>query len=124
MRSLAERRAKYFAMRDVAGMLRSLEYAAVTATKTSSVNKAVVEGVAREMARKFTAAYLKSIGDSPAFPRDLTEANNLLQVSVIEKAVYEVNYEIANRPDWVEIPVSSLLAFLNADYQMRFVGTD
>jgi trehalose synthase-fused probable maltokinase len=96
MRPLAERRAKRIPLTDVAGMLRSFAYAAAAAGRDDDAGAAAA----------FLDAYRAEAGAA------VDDA--LLRFFVLERAVYEVGYEIANRPDWVSIPVRGILALLGA----------
>jgi trehalose synthase-fused probable maltokinase len=108
MRPLAARRAKHNALRDVAGMLRSLDYAAAVAGREGG------KGVAHEGAwleaatQSFLDAYLEGAEASPCCPRDRGSALRLVQFFTIEKALYEILYELANRPGWVGIPLRAV----------------
>ena len=107
-RPLAERRAKRSPLRDVAGMLRSFNYAAAVA------------GVARrptveERARAEFLAGLRRRDRRRAACSPAPEATErLLRIFELEKAVYELRYELANRPDWVHVPVGGILRLLEA----------
>ncbi|MCF3936578.1 maltose alpha-D-glucosyltransferase [Acuticoccus sp. M5D2P5] len=116
-RSLDERRAKSSPLRDVAGMLRSFDYAAAMALSrwrdTHEVNaeEARVKALAwRDASRRdFLAAYLDTLGD--AAPADeLTAA--LLDLFTLQKAIYEIGYELSNRPAWVRIPLAGVMDVL------------
>ena len=110
-RSLAERRAKRSPLRDVAGMLRSFNYAAAVA----GIPGSPVEDAARA---EFLAGYDDAIAGSGLLAgADATE--RLLRIFELEKVVYELRYELANRPDWVSVPVGGILRLLEA---RRLVG--
>ena len=98
-RSLPERRLKQSPLRDVAGMLRSFAYAVSVA------------GVAHEIeigARdEFLDGYWGAVEGSSVLPPRET-AERLLRIFELEKAIYELGYELANRPDWVEVPVRGI----------------
>ena len=119
-RSLEERRAKAFALRDVAGMLRSLDYAAAAAlrdrTGAGEEERAVAraERWRRRARRQFLDAYAEGIAGSPAHPEGEFAAA-LLDLFLIQKAAYEVGYEMSFRPDWVGIPLRGLLGILEGD---------
>jgi maltose alpha-D-glucosyltransferase/alpha-amylase len=100
LRPLAERRQKHTPLRDVAGMLRSLGYAAATAE---------VDAGWEEQARAaFTNGYLDAAGRAPFLPAEADALTRALAVLELEKAAYEVVYEANNRPDWIPIPVRGL----------------
>jgi maltose alpha-D-glucosyltransferase/alpha-amylase len=121
-RSLDERRAKSHALRDVAGMLRSLDYAAQSALRwaeSSGTDGEEADALIRDWhkgaVRDFMAAYDGVIAESPAHPDDPRFAAALLDLFVIQKAVYEVGYELASRPAWVDIPLSGLLDLIDEE---------
>jgi len=116
MRPLAERRAKHACLRDVAGMLRSISYAAATATrrlppedKTGRDDLMAWEG---EAATVFSEAYFAAATGIGGLPSDRAEAERIVHFFMVEKALYEVAYELANRPDWVEIPLRGTLSLI------------
>ena len=120
-RSIAERRAKFSPLRDVAGMLRSLDYAAAATLRDRAASPAGDERAEaraeawRARARaQFLDAYREEIHGSPAHP-EAGFADALLDLFLIQKAAYEVGYEMAFRPDWVGIPLSGLLRILDGD---------
>src|SRR5205807_370333 len=108
-RPLAERRRKRSPLRDVAGMMRSFAYAA------SAVE--ILRGAAppdgwEERARKeFLESYLETV-DPNLMPSGRQAIDRLLAIFELEKAVYELRYELNNRPDWVRIPVAGILRLL------------
>ena len=121
VRSLEERRAKRSPLRDVAGMLRSFDYAAAAALKfydemtpdrlTSAAEHALIW---RNLTiDAFLGGYIDAIGDCLAFPEDPSTAMQLLDLLILEKALYEIYYEAANRPSWLPIPVNGVLAILD-----------
>jgi predicted trehalose synthase len=67
------------------------------------------------MQSRFLTAYVAAIAGCVSFPDDLGQAGDLLELCLIEKALYEVHYEIANRPDWVNIPIAGLLATMDSN---------
>ncbi|HCG29136.1 MAG TPA: hypothetical protein DEU95_05195 [Chloroflexi bacterium] len=58
------------------------------------------------------AGYLEAAGDAPFLPRDSSDLALLLDIFLLDKAVYELGYELNNRPGWVRIPLSGLLGQL------------
>jgi trehalose synthase-fused probable maltokinase len=110
-RSLPERRRKRSPLRDVAGMLRSFAYVASAAP----LLKGIVpppdwEGRARGV---FLEAYRASV--DPSLLPSGAAMDKLLQVFELEKAVYELRYELNNRPDWLPIPVAGIVRLLDAE---------
>ncbi|HLB44698.1 MAG TPA: maltose alpha-D-glucosyltransferase [Candidatus Limnocylindrales bacterium] len=119
-RPLSERRHKRSALSDVAGMLRSFHYAAYGTLLNPRVGGAVRrEDVARlepwatawyvNVCAAFLGAYLREAAGQPFVPRDRAELIALLELSMLQKVLYELNYELNNRPDWVSIPLRGLL---------------
>jgi trehalose synthase-fused probable maltokinase len=119
-RPLAERRAKWSPLRDVAGMQRSFSYLAESAIRAALkevpdagdavATQAHAWQASAEMA--FANAYLASLGPSPIVPRDLAAVDILRRAFLIDKATYELGYELNNRPDWLPIPLAGLLRLL------------
>lgn len=115
MRTLVERRGKYICIRDVAGMLRSFDYACASQTRGLEAPRAneQLRKTADMMKSTYLNHYLLTIADFPSFPRDLNQADNILNLCLVEKAFYEIEYEMSNRPDWVDIPIAGLLSMLD-----------
>ena len=120
-RPLAERRQKRSALQDVAGMLRSFHYAAYAAffeQVSGGAQPSDVETFTQYWHRWVSVAYLQSyleIARSAAFlPQSDAELKTLLDAYLLEKAVYELGYELNNRPDWVKIPLQGILQTLQA----------
>jgi maltokinase len=111
-RSLPERRRKRSPLRDVAGMLRSFAYAA-SALPLLRGGEAPADWETR-CRSAFLDAYLATVEPS-LVPSGETAVARLLSVFELEKAVYELRYELDNRPDWVEIPVAGILRILESE---------
>jgi maltose alpha-D-glucosyltransferase/alpha-amylase len=118
-RPLAERRQKRSALQDVAGMLRSFHYAAYSAYFEQlglGAQSGDVEPWAQYWHRWVSVAFLQSylaIARHAAFlPQSDAELKILLDAYLLEKAVYELGYELNNRPDWVRIPLQGILQTL------------
>jgi trehalose synthase-fused probable maltokinase len=107
-RPMVDRRRKRSPLRDVAGMLRSFAYAASAAELERSV--APPEGWEERAREAFLLGYLAEV-DSALIPSG-PSLERLLAVFELEKAVYELRYELDNRPDWVRIPVAGILRLL------------
>jgi trehalose synthase-fused probable maltokinase len=108
-RTLAERRRKRSPLRDVAGMLRSFAYAASAAPILRAIEvPADWEAHARS---EFLAGYTETVDASLLPPGDEAIAR-LLAIFELEKAVYELRYELDNRPDWLSIPVAGIVRLL------------
>ena len=110
-RSLPERRRKRSPLRDVAGMLRSFAYAASAARCSRGVEPPAA-GRSRR-AREFLAGYRATV-DQSLIPSG-SAMDKLLRVFELEKAVYELRYELNNRPDWVGIPVAGIVRMLEEE---------
>ena len=122
-KSYSERRLKRSALRDVAGMIRSFHYAAYSSLfLNSSIRKEDVtrlmpyaEQWYHYMAGVFVHAYLESAEGRPFIPKSKEDLEILINTFVLEKAVYELNYELNNRPDWVIIPIKGIKAILRKE---------
>ncbi len=122
-RPLAERRLKSLALRDVAGMVRSFQYAAyaalfgqVSGVPTDPESKSAVEAWAAAWNAYVSATYLKAYFEAaqgqPFLPADKRERRILLDAFLLQKALYELAYELNNRPDWLPIPLRGILSLL------------
>ena len=119
-RPLSERRIKRCALRDVASMLRSFHYAAYATLFNHRVSVTVrPEDIAalepwarfwyRWVSAAFLKAYLAGASQVPFLPQGRDELQVLLDVHLLEKAIYELGYELNNRPDWIGIPLQGIL---------------
>jgi len=123
MRPLSERRLKRSPMRDVAGMIRSFHYASRTGFhKEVSVRARDPEAVEpwadlwyRCMAGTFLKAYLETAGKAPFIPEDSNALRVMLTVYLLEKAVYELGYELNNRPQWLHVPLRGIGELLESE---------
>ncbi|NQV26177.1 MAG: hypothetical protein HQ518_17620 [Rhodopirellula sp.] len=119
-RPFDERRQKRCAMKDVAGMIRSLHYASCAATvgmlpppDPSITNAKYWQRFWYECAAAaFSVAYKDTAEGQSFLPADWEDYEKLLDLFLIEKVLYELRYEINNRPDWVKIPLAGLNAVL------------
>jgi maltose alpha-D-glucosyltransferase / alpha-amylase len=122
-RTLAERRAKSSPLRDVAGMLRSFDYAALMAVRLHPQGEGTiaesalrrVEEWRQSVAQSYLAAYEEHAAGAPNLPEDAQARRQLLDLFLLRKAVYEVSYELGNRPAWVGIPLQGLFDLLAGD---------
>jgi maltose alpha-D-glucosyltransferase/alpha-amylase len=118
---LASRREKQSPLKDVAGMLRSFSYAAYasllvfTHNRPDDYNRLLPWAKVCEkwVAVAFLGGYLGAVQGSRFVPQDRADFFRLLLPFVVDKAFYEISYELNNRPDWIRIPVNSLLDYLN-----------
>jgi len=124
-RPLSERRIKRSPLRDVAGMLRSFHYAAYSSL-LDQVRRGLIrndelgnfESWARFWTQWSSSAFLKSYLEVAAqgsfLPAAREELLVLLDAYLLDKAVYELGYELNNRPDWVQVPLKGVLQLLEA----------
>jgi maltose alpha-D-glucosyltransferase/alpha-amylase len=121
-RSIEERRRKQSPLKDVAGMIRSFGYAAYAGlfahTASGRAELERLEPWARIWQTWTTAAFLRgyftAAADALFVPALDAQRDALLQLFVLDKALYELNYELNNRPDWVRIPLRGIFDLLNA----------
>jgi maltose alpha-D-glucosyltransferase / alpha-amylase len=118
-RPLEERRLKRSPLQDAAGMLRSFHYAAyapllagtgtvkIDASNSQNLNR-WASAWAAWVSDRFLTEYLKVAGQDVFLPPTRAHITALLQIHVLEKAVYELGYELNNRPDWVAIPLEGI----------------
>ena len=110
---------KRVALRDVAGMLRSFDYAAARARRSVQLPPAQMPTLAR-WARfwcrwtcvGYLRAYLAAIAGTDFLPPSQEDRRPLLDFLLFEKALYELGYELDNRPDWIDVPVQGILDML------------
>ena len=124
-RPISERRIKGSPLRDVAGMVRSFDYAAhyVVATRAAAAVARPEELTATEawaqfwqrwVSGAFLTTYLETAGKARFLPKAREELELLLTVFLLEKAIYELGYELNNRPDWVRVPVRGIAQLVQA----------
>jgi maltokinase len=111
-RSVPERRRKRSPLRDVAGMLRSFAYAASAAKLQRGIDPPPTWE--ERCRRHFLDGYLSSV-EPALLPTGDESIRRLLTVFELEKAVYELRYELNNRPEWIGIPVAGIQRMLEAD---------
>jgi maltokinase len=110
-RPLTERRQKRSPLRDVAGMLRSFAYAA-SAVELQRGQKAP-EDFEQRAREHFLNSYFAAV-DPTLMPAGEAAIRNLLSIYELEKAIYELRYELNNRPDWTPIPVAGIVRLLES----------
>jgi maltose alpha-D-glucosyltransferase/alpha-amylase len=122
LRSIYQRRIKRSPLRDVAGMLRSFEYASFTAlfgreAVTAGEDAARLIDFARDwtvwVSAAFLKAYLSRCAGAAFIPRDQRALEMMLTAFQLDKAIYELGYEINNRPTWTRVPLSGILRLLD-----------
>jgi len=120
-RPLAERRAKQSPLRDVAGMMRSFSYAAYSALDHVVQRH---QGAQRSLelwaqlwqnavCTEFLAGWQSAAAANPHLTPQPRQADRLLNAYLLEKAMYELLYELNNRPSWIRIPLAGTLALLH-----------
>jgi maltose alpha-D-glucosyltransferase/alpha-amylase len=120
-RSLAERRLKAPAARDVAGLIRSIDYSATAAFERALLAgpdehgriAAGLEDWRVHSVATFLEAYREALGDHDLWPKDRGAADRLLDFFLLEKAFYEIEYELSHRPDWLRVPLAGALRILS-----------
>jgi len=122
VRSMEERRAKNSPLRDVAGMVRSFDYAASTALLdhtlprpgTAEELQAAVQDWQERSVGYFLEEYRRATEGCPSVPAEAEAFDRLLDLFILEKALYEICYEAANRPQWLPIPLKGVRRLLEA----------
>ena len=121
-RPIAQRRLKQSPLKDVAGMVRSFGYAAYAGLFAYTVSRGSefdhLEPWARVWQRAASASFLRAYFSTAAgalfVPAAESQRDALLQLFVLDKALYELNYELNNRPEWVQIPLRGIFDLLHA----------
>jgi maltose alpha-D-glucosyltransferase/alpha-amylase len=120
-RPLSERRRKAPAARDVAGLIRSIDYSATAALERAlkvapdengKLGAALAEWRERA-ATTFLAAYREIMTNQRLWPADPPAAERMLNFFLLEKAVYEIEYELAHRPEWLRVPLTGMIRILS-----------
>jgi maltose alpha-D-glucosyltransferase/alpha-amylase len=126
-RPLAERRTKQSPLKDVAGMLRSFSYAACAAHFIYAGRRPDLGDLLEQWARSwelcasgaFLRAYRATAGDASFLPRNPESLRRLLDAFILDKALYELRYEINNRPAWVRVPLWGILSLVTGPGTVR-----
>lgn len=130
MRTISERRIKRSPLRDVAGMLRSFHYAThagflteVPGVVLRTEDSAALAPWARFLyvwtSAVFVKSYLNQVGDAPFLPQSRDELRCLLDTYLLEKSLYELDYEMNNRPTWVSIPMRGVLDLMDVPHSTQ-----
>jgi maltose alpha-D-glucosyltransferase/alpha-amylase len=115
-RPVRERRIKRSPVGDIAGLLRSFHYAAYSALPTGENGAALQPWAASWyswVSATFLRAYLKAVAPASLLPKQPEELDALLGAFLLEKAVYELGYELNNRPSWSHIPLRGILELMS-----------
>jgi maltose alpha-D-glucosyltransferase/alpha-amylase len=110
-RNLDERQAKQPVVKDVAGMIRSFQYLIYSVAQQKDPQR--LEHLFREMSDLYVSTYTRSIAHEHLVPQTDSDLKTLLRLFILEKALYELSYELNNRPDWTIIPVTGLITTIN-----------
>jgi maltose alpha-D-glucosyltransferase/alpha-amylase len=125
-RPISERRIKRPALQDVAGMLRSFHYASQTvyleATRSAVLHEEDTEKALQSLrfwyewvSAAFLRSYLDVAREAAFLPKTKEELRVLLEAHLLEKALYEVRYELNNRPNWICVPLRGIHELLSAE---------
>jgi maltose alpha-D-glucosyltransferase/alpha-amylase len=125
--ALSERRLKRSPLRDVTGMVRSFHYAAHAGfiqypflhQQDMAFLEPWIEVWYQYISHRFLWSYLDTVKDSPFLPGKGEEFNILFDTFLLQKAVYELGYELNNRPDWAMIPINGIHCILKASQQEK-----
>ena len=114
-RSLSERRYKRSPLRDLAGMIRSFEYAAAYSVRHGPMRNEDVPALLpwaglwqRWASASFLRGYFDAAGDAPYLPKGQDAFAAMLDFYLLDKSIYELRYELNNRPEWVGIPLEGI----------------
>ena len=119
-RSLDERRRKAPAARDIAGLIRSIDYSTAAALQRAlqsapdddrRLAQTLTEWSASAVAI-FLTSYHSTLASNSLWPSDDKTSADLLKFFLIEKVFYEIEYELAHRPDWLSVPIEGALRIL------------
>ena len=117
--SVRERKIKHSPLKDVAGMLRSFHYAVsakvfFNTSRITSENKLLADGEEwlKKISEAYLSAYFKKMDNSELLETNNEEKQFLLKLHLLEKAIYELGYELNSRPDWVKIPLKGIESVL------------
>ena len=118
---MSERKLKRSALRDVAGMMRSFQYAAYSALWQPAMRAEDIPFLERWadtwyrlMSSVFLQNYLETTAGAAFVPKNYDDFQILLEAYLLDKAVYEIGYELNNRPDWVVIPIRGIKHILKS----------
>jgi len=119
-RVMSERRIKRSPLRDVAGMIRSLHYAVYTSQKNYIFSRPEDKEFLEPWTKLwfqytsglFLFEYLDTVKELGILPENKEDIRILMEALLLEKCLYEIRYELNNRPDWVDIPIKGILSIL------------
>jgi maltose alpha-D-glucosyltransferase/alpha-amylase len=119
-RTITERRTKRSPLRDIAGMIRSFHYATYSALLSRASVRPEDVPVLEPWTNTwycyvsgiFLSSYLKAVEHAPFIPQDREQLETMLETFLLEKAVYELGYELNNRPSWIILPIKGIKQIL------------
>jgi maltose alpha-D-glucosyltransferase / alpha-amylase len=122
-RRVADRRKKAPAARDVAGLIRSIDYSATAALERALKSAPDEHGrIAHALAHwrersaaTFFESYRETILGHGLWPKDAEATRRLLDLFLVEKALYEIEYELSHRPEWLRVPLAGILRILSSE---------
>ncbi|GAB3502598.1 putative maltokinase [Emticicia fontis] len=125
--SITERKIKHSPLKDVAGMIRSYHYAvsaklfnsAETSTRETIVLQRAADRWYKLIKDTYLEEYLSMFGSPHPLFKDANEVNYLLLFHLLEKAIYELGYEVNYRPTWVKIPLKGIVEVINEIEKLR-----
>jgi maltose alpha-D-glucosyltransferase/alpha-amylase len=127
-RSISERRFKRSPLRDLAGMIRSFEYAAAYGLRQGPVRQEDIPTLLpwtrlwqRWASASLLRGYFEVSGDARYLPKGADAFTAMLEFYLLDKAIYELRYELNNRPEWVAIPLEGIRRLLETEF-LRPVG--
>jgi maltose alpha-D-glucosyltransferase/alpha-amylase len=120
-RTMEERRRKAPAARDVAGLIRSIDYSVMAALERAIQTapdehgrlSPALDGWRERATASVLAAYRENLADDRLWPNDPEQAAGMLDFFLLEKAFYEIGYELAHRPHWLRVPLAGTLRILS-----------
>jgi maltose alpha-D-glucosyltransferase/alpha-amylase len=129
-RTIADRRAKAPAARDVAGLVRSIDYSTTAALERAPMGTPEEhDKLARALAAwrdvsaaTFVRAYREAMTDPRLWPQDTQQSDRVLDLFLIDKALYEIEYELSHRPQWLRVPLAGILRILAAHQELEEVA--
>ena len=130
--TITERKIKHSPLKDVAGMIRSYHYAVsaklFNADETAGIEPAHLQRVSERWFKlirdTYLDAYMAELGTPHPLFKDSNEVNFLLLIYLLEKAVYELGYEISYRPSWVKIPLKGIMDVVGEIEKIRLANPD
>ncbi len=121
--SISARKLKHTPLKDLAGMIRSFHYALFAVLlfdgerEFAEIPSEAAHRLYKQLTEKYLRAYFRAMGDSQILPSDPEKCRQLLHIHTLEKAIYELGYELNGRPDWALIPLRGIHYLINREKQ-------